>query len=327
MKYHILLFTLLTTLLVATMAACAPPAAAPAQTPAPPTGTPAPPTAMPADFPVTRTDDMGREITVSALPQRVISLAPSNTEILFAVGAGDQVVGVTEFCNYPPEAQTRETVGGLSAKTISIEKIVSLEPDLVFSVGELQRSVIEALDQAGIPVFALDPEGIDGVYKNIEMVGRLTGHEAEAANVVTEMKDRIAAVTEKTQAIPEDERPAVFYEVWHEPLMTAGPTTFIGKLIELAGGENIFAGVSEEYPQVSAETIVQHDPEVILGPDSHAEELTAEKIKARPGWEDIEAVQEGRIYLVDGDMVSRPGPRLVDILEVIAQDFHPDLFR
>lgn len=328
MKRHVLLLILLTTLLVAAVVACASPARAPTPVPSPTEKpTPASPTATPAEFPVALTDDLGREVVVSALPERIISLAPSNTEVLFAVGAGDQVVGVTEFCNYPPEAQNREKIGGFSPDTISVEKIVSLEPDLVFSAGSIQQPVIEALEQAGIPVFAFDPERLEGVYKNIETAGRLTGHEAEAAGVVTEMQDRVAAVTEKTQAIPEDERPTVFYEVWHEPLMTAGPTTFIGELIDLAGGKNIFADVTEEYPQVSAETILQRDPDVILGPDSHGEELTAEKIKTRPGWGDIRAVQEGRIFLVNGDIVSRSGPRLADALEDIAQALHPDLFK
>jgi iron complex transport system substrate-binding protein len=315
-----------------TLVACGPaatpePAALANGTPVPPTPAPIPPTTKPTGFPMILTDDLGREVTISALPQRIVSLVPSNTEILFAVGAGKQVVGVTEYCDYPPEAQTREKIGGFSAKTISVEKIVALEPDLVFSAGEIQQSVIEALEQAEIPVFALDSEGLEGVYNDIQTVGRLTGHEGEAAKVVAEMQARVAAVTEKSQRIPEDKRPAVFYEVWHEPLMTAGPTTFIGELIELAGGKNIFADVSEEYPQVSAETVVQRDPDVILGPDSHGEELTVEKIKARPGWEDISAVQKGRIYLVNGDIVSRSGPRLADALEIIARTLHPDLFQ
>lgn len=327
MTYRNLVLVFLIVLLAGSVAACVAPGAASVQTSAPPTATSDLDTPPPADFPVTLTDDLGQEVTISAQPERIVSLAPSNTEILFAVGAGDQIVGVTEYCNYPPEAQEREKIGGFSAKTISVEKIVSLEPDVVFSAGAIQQPVIEALGQAGIPVFAFDPEGVEGVYENIKLAGRLTGHADEAANVVSEMKERIGAVTEKTQAIPEDERPTVFYEVWHEPLMTAGPTTFIGRLIELAGGKNIFADVIEEYPQVSAETIVQQNPDVILGPDSHGEQLTPEKIEARPGWADIAAVQAGRIYLIDGDIVSRPGPRLADALETIARDLHPDLFQ
>lgn len=320
-------------LAIAMLAACGP-AATPEPTAAVATATPVsftptlrPPTTTPAGFPVTLTDDLGREVTISALPQRIVSMVPSNTEILFAVGAGEQVVGVTEYCDYPPEAQTREKIGGFSAKTISVEKIVALEPDLVLSAGEIQQSVIEALEQAEIPVFALAPERLAGVYHNIETVGRLTGRETQAAEVVAEMQDRVAAVTEKSQQVPEDKRPAVFYEVWDEPLMTAGPTTFVSELIELAGGKNIFADVSEEYPQVSAETVIQRDPDVVLGPDTHGEELIAENIKARPGWENISAVKEGRIYLVNGDIVSRSGPRLVDALEAIARTLHPDLFQ
>ena len=345
MKRQILSLVLLTVLLILAIAACTPAAAPtplpptdtpvpPSPTPVPPTATavppsptPVPPTATPAAFPVTLTDDLGREVTVPARPQRLVSLAPSNTEILFAIGAGDQVVGVTEYDNYPPEAQTREKVGGFSAKTISIEKIVALKPDLVFSAGSIQQPVIEALEQAGIPVFALDPQGLEGVYANIEAAGRLTGHQAEAAKLIADMKARVAAVTEKTQALPEDQRPTVFYEVWHEPLMTAGPKTFIGELIALAGGRHLFADVEEDWPQVSSEEVVKRNPDVILGPDSHGDELTPEKIAARPGWKTIRAVQEGRIYLINGDIVSRPGPRLVDALEQIARALHPELFK
>lgn len=325
MKYPVLSLALLTALLLTVGASCAAPPATPISGAAPPDSS-APPTATLAGFPITVTDDLDREVTVNTKPQRIVSLSPSNTEILFAAGAGDQVVGVTEYCNFPPEAQERETIGGFSAKTISVEKIVFLEPDLVFSASAIQQPVIDALEQAGITTFAFDPEGVEGVYENIGAAGQLTGHETEAGEVVAEMKQRLAAVRDEVDAIPDDERPTVFYEVWHEPLMTAGPTTFIGRLIELAGGENIFADVAEEYPQISTETVIQRDPDVILGPDSHGEELTSEKIEARVGWASIQAVQDGRIYLVDGDMVSRPGPRLAVVLEDIAQDLYPDLF-
>jgi len=307
-----------------------PPTATPAPptaTPIPPTPTPPPPTSTPAAFPITVTDGLGREVTVPAPPQRIISLAPSNTEILFAIGAGDQVVGVTEFCNYPPEAQTREKIGGFSAKTISVEKIVALEPDLVFSVGEIQQPVIEALEQVGIPVVALAARTFDEVYADIQLAGRLTGHPEEAAQVVAQMKQRVAAVQEKVAAIPPEERLTVFWEVWDEPLITAGPGTFIGQMIEMAGGVNIFADVTEDWPQVSVEEVVKRNPAVILGPDTHADKLTPEQIAQRPGWDQIEAVRNGRIHLINGDITSRPGPRLADALEAIAQALYPDLFK
>jgi iron complex transport system substrate-binding protein len=317
-----LILTMLVTAVL--LAACAP-AATP--TPVPPTATPVPPTPTPIAFPVTLTDDLGRKVALSAVPRRIVSLAPSNTEILFAVGAGDQVVGVTKFCNYPPEAQTREQVGGFVAKTISVEKIVALKPDLVLSAGKIQQPVIEALERAGIPVFDLSPKTFDGVYANIETVGRLTGHGAEAARVVAQMKERVAAVTAKAKTVPEANRPKVFYEVWHEPLMTAGPSTLIGQMITLAGGVNLFADVTEDWPQVSTEEVMKRDPDVILAPDSHGQELTPEKIQARPGWGNIKAVRQGRIVLVNGDIVSRPGPRLANALEATARGLYPDLFR
>ena len=299
----------------------------PTPTPVPPTPTPPPPSPTPSAFPVTVKDDLGREVTISALPQRIVSLAPSNTEILFAIGAGDQVVGVTEYDNYPPEAKTREKVGGFSAKSISVEKIVALKPDLVFSAGKIQQPVIEALEQVNIPVVALAARTFDEVYKDIELAGRLTGHEKEATQVVDQMKRRIAAVQKKVAAIPPEKRLTVFWEVWDEPLITAGPGTFIGQMIEMAGGVNIFDDVTEDWPQVSAEEVVKRNPDVIMGPDTHGDKLTPEQIAQRPGWDQIKAVRNGRIHLINGDIASRPGPRLADALEAIAQALYPDLFK
>ncbi len=319
MKYRILLLYLLAALLTVAITACAP-------TPVPPTATSIPPTATPGPFPLTLTDDLGREVTLSALPQRVVSLAPSNTEILFAVGAGDQVVGVTQYCNYPPEAQDREQIGGFSAKTISVEKIIALEPDLVLAVGEIHQPVIEALEQLDVPVYSLDPKSLDDVYTRIELVGRMTGHEEEAAQVVEDMKSSVAAVTEQVATIPQEDRLTVYWEVFDEPRMTAGPSTFTGQLIELAGGVNIFADVTEEYPQISDEVVIGRNPEVIMGADTMGEKLTIDKVAQRPGWDQIDSVQNGRIYLFDGDMVSRSGPRLAQVLEVMAEALYPDLF-
>jgi len=332
MKYHIMFLYMLVAVLSVAVAACAP-AATPMPTPVPPTATPGlpaatpiSPTATPDKFPLTLADDLGREVTLTGLPQRIVSLAPSNTEILFAVGAGDQVVGVTQYCNFPPEAQGREQIGGFSAKTISIEKIVDLEPDLVLAAGEIHQPVIEALDQLNIPVFSIDPNTLDEVYSGIELVGRLTGHEEEAAQVVAEMENRVAAVTERVNTIPQEERLTVYWEVFDEPRMTTGPSTFTGQLIELAGGVNIFADVSEEYPQISDEEVIGRDPAVIMGADTMGDRLTTELVAQRPGWDQIEAVQEARIYLFDGDMVARAGPRLAQVLEVMAEALYPELF-
>ncbi len=297
--------------------------------PPPPLPTPPPgeAAAEPSPEPIVVTDGLGRQVTLPEIPQRIVSLAPSNSEILFAVGAEDQVVGVTQFCNYPPEAcADKEVVGGFSAKSISVEVIVSLEPDLVLSRGEIHRPIIEALEQQGIPVIALTGRSFEEVYADIQQVGQVTGHPDQAEQVVAAMQARVAQVTEAVADIPQEERLQVFYEVWDEPLMTAGPNTFIGQMIDLAGGINIFGDVAEDYPVVSSEEVIRRNPDVILAPDTHAEKVTPEALAQRPGWETIQAVQEGRIHLVDGDIVSRPGPRIVDGLEAVARALYPERF-
>lgn len=311
-------FTRLIVLLLLIVTGCAP-----ATTPRFPAAAPA--TTSAAAFPLTVVDDLGRTVTIESAPERIVSLLPSNTEILFAAGAGEQVIGVTSFCNYPPEATTREQIGGITNQTISIEAITALEPDLIVASGA-QTDAIQTLTETGLVVIVLEPATLVDIYANIELVGRITAHSDQAAGLVADMQRRAEAVTTKVATVPEAERPTVFYEVWNEPLMTAGPNTFIGQLVTLAGGRLIFSDVEEDWPQVSAEVIIERDPTVILGPDSNSEILTSEQIAARPGWAQIAAVQGERIYLLNGDIVSRPGPRIIDALEAMARDFYPELF-
>lgn len=266
-------------------------------------------------------------MTVKSLPQRVISLSPSNTEMLFAVGAGDQVVGVTQFCNYPPEATTRQQIGGYSAKTINIEKIVSLKPDLVVAESGIHNDVIQALQPLGITVVALKARTFDDAYSSMELLGRLTGHPDKAAQTIAAMKARVKAVTDKVATIPQDKRPTVFWEIWDEPLMTAGPGAFAGQIVQMAGGINIFADVTTDYPQVSAEEVIKRNPAVIMGPDSHGDKLTIDQIAGRPGWGKLAAITNKRVYLINGDESSRVGPRLADALEATARALYPDLFK
>lgn len=277
-------------------------------------------------FPITITDDNGREITIDSAPAKIISLSPANTEILFAVGAGPAVIGDTEYCDYPTEAASLTKVGGYSADSMSIETIISLDPDLVLAEGDGQEIVIEALEQANITVFAIKSESFDDVYANIELVGKITGNDDKAAVLVDEMKARVATIEEKVAGIPEEERLTVFWEVWDEPLMTAGPNTFIGQMIQTAGGTSIFAELTEDWPSVSAEEVVKKNPAVIMGPDTHGDKLIAEQLAARSGWDGIDAVKNNKIYLIDGNTSSRPGPRIVDALESITKSLYPDLF-
>lgn len=306
--------------LVAALCACVPaetsaPAAAPES---------APGVGAAEGFPITVVDDLGREVTIAQEPERVVSLAPSLTEALFAVGAGEKVVGVTTYCDYPEEAQSIERVGGFAANTISVEKIVALKPGLVLSAGGFQLPVIEALERVNVPVVALDPQSIADVYASIERVGQLTGYPEQGRQIAQEMKSRIEAVAARMADIPEDERVRVYWQIWDEPLMTAGPAAFAGQLVELAGGINIFGELTEQYPQISAEEVVKRNPDVIAGPDTHGDKLTPEVFRQRPGWSGIRAVQEGRIYLFDGNIVSRTGPRLADALEAVAEALYPE---
>jgi iron complex transport system substrate-binding protein len=284
------------------------------------------PPVLAASFPLAVHDVLGRRVTISAPPQRIVSLAPSITEQLFAVGAGDRVVGVTLYDNYPPQVRRLERVGGYVAKSISIEKILSVRPDLVLARGEIQRGVIEALEQSSIPVMAIEPSSFDEVYGTLTLIGRLTDQAQEATRVVAEMQRRVARVRQKVAAIPPHRRVSVFYKAYDEPLLTAGPSTFIGRLIDLAGGVNIFADLTASYPQVSAEEVLRRNPDVILEPASNGTQLPSETALRHPGWRHLAAVKHGRVYLLDDDLVSRPGPRLAKALQVIAATLYPALF-
>ena len=290
---------------------------------------PVAPTAAPAAaaFPLTVTDGGGRAVTLKAQPLRIVSLSPAATEALFAVGAGNQVVGVTTYCNYPPEATTREKIGGYSAKTINIEKIVSLKPDLVVAESSMHADIIKALEPLGITVLAISPASLEDTYATLALLGKVTGHSDTATSVVAGMKATIKAVTDKVATIPQDKRVTVFWEVWDEPLMTAGSTSFPGQILALAGGKSIFADLNKDYPTVSAEDIIKRNPAVIMGPDTHADKLPSAIIGARPGWEKVDAIVKGRVYLINGDTSSRPGPRLALALQDIAKALYPDQFK
>jgi iron complex transport system substrate-binding protein len=285
-----------------------------------------PATAVPAVETQTIVDSLGRNVSIPMTPRRIVSLAPSVTEILFAVGAGPQVVGDTKFCNYPAEAQALPKIGGFTAKTISVEAIVDLTPDLVIAGTASQKPVVEALEKLNLPVLVLAPDSFEAVYAGIEQTGAVTGHTEEAETVVAQMRQRVAMVTAKVASVPADQRPAVFWEVFDEPLTTAGPNTFIGQMIQLAGATNIFEDAQEHYPQVSAELVVERDPDVILGPSTQSAKLTPELIAQRPGWSNLTALRKKRVYLLDGEITSRAGPRLADGLEALAKALYPELF-
>lgn len=270
-------------------------------------------------------DDLGRSVSIKGMPQRIISLVPSNTEILFALGLGDKVVGVTEFCNYPAEVLDKEKVGGFS--TPDIEKIIALQPDLILAGSIHAKEVIPALEERGLTVFALAPENLDGILKDIEVVGKITGKGEEASKLVAQMEARIEAITDKTERLKPQERPSVFFITWHDPLKSMGSKSFPHELIEKAGGVNIFQDVEERNFQVEFETVVYCDPQVIIVTVGHAagEAKAFEWAKEEPRLKVTEAGKNSRIFPLDTGL-TRCGPRAVDALEEFAKFIHPEIF-
>ena len=275
-------------------------------------------------WPVEVVDSLGRKVTVAQLAVRIVSLAPSNTEILHAVGAGRQVIGRTTFDNYPPEARSHTSIGGMTPKTINLEAVTALRPDLVLATSGVQEPVIAPLERLGLTVVALDATDFAGVARNIRTVGRLTGHATEAEQLATGFLDRVAAVGRRVAA-RRSPRPRVLYLLREDPLMTAGPGTFIGQMIEAAGGNNVFGDVTTRFPRPSEEEILARAPEVILcthgamTAGDQNDEARHQAILGRKGWDQISAVRENRITFIQEDLVNRPGPRLVEGLEAVAE--------
>lgn len=266
-------------------------------------------------------DPAGREVTIKAEPKAIVSLAPSITEILFALGLGDKVAGVTEFCNYPPEAQAKPKVGGYA--DVNIEKLLSLNPDLVLVSSIHMSQVLPELEKLGLTAAVIDAHDIPQVLESIMLVGKMTGKEKEAEALVAEMQKRIDAVA---RAVEGRKKPRVFWELSSD-LWTVGPGSFVHDIIVRAGGENIATG--QPYLQITSEAIISADPEVIILAD-HPYGEDAGTVAKRPGWDKITAVKEGRIIELTQeqvDIVSRPGPRVVDALELVAKILHPDAFR
>jgi len=277
-------------------------------------------------FPLTITDSLGRDVVISKQPETIISLAPSNTEILFALGLGDRVIAVSEYCNYPPEAQDRTKIGGFS--TVNIEKAVDLKPDLVLATCGVQEAIVEELERLGLTVIALDAKNIEDVIKNIRLVGKATGQLEIAEELARRLEQRIKAVTDKTRDLPDNQKPKVFYEIWNDPLMTVGPGTFIHHLIHLAGGVNIALDSKTEYPVYNLELLIERNPEVIIISLGHGSSTTSvEEVKSREGWQIIDAVKNNRVYNINADIIARTGPRIADALEEIAGYIHPELFK
>jgi iron complex transport system substrate-binding protein len=270
------------------------------------------------------TDQINREVVLKAAPQRIVSLSPSNTEIAYAIGLGDKMVGVTDYCNYPEEALKVAKVGGFSKP--NMEAVLALQPDLVLA-GNKHEEQVKKLEEMNIPVLVLVPESMNEVFEAITMVGKAAGKNQEADALVSDMKNRLETTASKVSAIPEQDRVRVYYEVSSDPLMSAGSASIINEVISRAGGKNIFADLAERYPKISQEVLIERDPQFILYPGSHGSQgFDPKEIAARPMWNKISAVKENKLFTVNADTISRPGPRLIEAVEKLAAIFYPEVF-
>jgi iron complex transport system substrate-binding protein len=268
-------------------------------------------------------DDLGRKVNITGTPEKIISLAPSVTEILYHLGLGDKVVAVDNNTNYPPEAAKKPMVSGF--KYLGIEVIMSLKPDLIFAA-DINKNDIPTLEQYNLKVFVLAPRNISGIFKDIKLVGKIMGIENKAIEDAAALELRVHIVTEKTLA-QGTAKPRVYLELdAYMGYYTYGPNSFGDELIIKSGGENIAHGTSSQYPSLGAEYIIAADPQMIIYQTGPWTTTTPDGIKTRTGWGNITAVRNKALYGVDGDLVSRPGPRIVDALEAIAKDVHPELF-
>ena len=269
-------------------------------------------------------DTAGTALKLSKPAARVVSLAPASTEVLFAIGAN--VVGDTTYCVYPPEAERVAKVGGFSADSMSLEKILSLKPDLVVSNGKIHKPITDELARYGVPTFAYDPGSFDAIASAMTELGKLTGRQDAAKLVAKAMLDKIAAVRKTVAAIPAAERLSVFWEVYDEPLMTCGAATFQHAIVEAAGGIDVFADLPGAWPMVSGEEVIRRAPRAIMAADDHGDKLTLAGLAARPGWGLVPAVRAGRLILLPTGLVSNPGPRVADGVLAAAKALYPRYF-
>lgn len=307
---------ILATALVLAMAACGDDDG---QSTASPTLEPTTAPVAAAGFPITVTRSDGRELTIEEAPPRIASLSPGATEVLYAVGAGSQIVVTDDYSDYPEEAQGTPK---LDAFQPDPEAIVGSEADLIILAHDIDGMVAELDDLGETVLFLETPDSIDGVIEQVGVLARVTGHAEEGERLAQEMRDRISAVTSGLADV--DEGPRIYHEL-DNTFFTVAPDSFVGGFYELLKARNIAEGATDEYPQLTQEEILERDPEIIILADVAGGE-SAETVKARPGWDAISAVKNDRIYAVDPDILSRPGPRVTDGLEELARLLYPERF-
>ena len=281
-----------------------------------------------AGFPLTVTDDVGATTIFDRPPQRLVSLAPSLTELLFALGLGDKIVGVTEYCKYPPEALKKTKVGGYINS--SQEEIVSLAPDLVVATRGTPQTFMQSLRGSGIKVFAVDQTTLQQVVSRMIAIGHVCGRRQQAQELAGKITRLQISLREKTLGLPESKKPRVLFVVQFDPLFVAGPGSYEDDLLRECGTVNI-AKTGKPFAPLSEEVVVSSDPQVLLMTSDQLGKLTREqmlaKLRAQAMWSSLTAVREGRLIVLPTDHISIPGPRLVLGIRELARQLHPELFK
>ena len=280
------------------------------------------PLASPASN-VTFRDEVGREVLIPFPPKRIISLAPNITEILFDLGLDEEIVGVSTHSNFPEKAKTRPRVG--SYISLDYEKIISLKPDLIIATGAGNtREMVERLEKLGFPAYVIFPKNLEGILLSIDHMGQVVDRKAEALRIIQDMKRRRAEIVNLMQDVP---RTRVFLQIGEAPMVTVGKGSFADDLIRLAGGENVAGEEKKMYPRFGMEEILKRAPEVIILTSMNASANYEKVLQDWSRWRTIPAVKNGRIHLIDSDLIDRPSPRIIDGLEEMARILHPERFK
>lgn len=317
-------------ILVAACAAPPPPAEIKPASPPPvevqvPPAKPEQPEELP-QFPLTVVDDLGRTVEIAKLPERIVSLAPSNTEIIYALGLEDRLVGTTDYCDYPEAAKSKPRVANYT--TPNLEKVISVQPDLILAEEIQEKTALPAMEKLGLTVIVTVDKTLDDILNDIKLVGHVNGKDKAAATLVDSLNTRIQAVVSKTSTLAPEQRVKVLYVIWHDPIWTMGGNTFVSDLIWKAGGVNIFADDFEKSRVVSLESIIQKNPQVIIVSGmATTGDLIYNNIKKETRLAGVDAMRNNRIYRIsDANLTERPGPRIVDGLEEVAKLLHPEIF-
>lgn len=267
------------------------------------------------------TDELGRSVLVPDEPHRILCLTPSLTETVYELGAGDSIVGVTDYTEFPQEARAKPSVGGLVDP--SMEKIVALRPDLVFMAAHLNHEeTVHQLEDLSLPVFVVDPQGLAGILKMVQSVGEAINRDADARTLVKQLSRKLDAVLSRVKGLP---RPKILVVIWYDPVLTVGSKAFISDAITAAGGDSVTNDIPQAWPQISMEEVLRRSPDFLLLIKELHGGITLDALKGHAGWDRLGAVSNGRVIYVD-ERMELPSPSVFDALEDLARALHPSEF-